>query len=246
MTLRVTLPDGSPLELADGATVADAAAAIGPRLAKAAIAGRVTAADSPDGTRLVDTSAALHEGDTVAIVTAADPDGLDVLRHTASHVMAQAVLRLLPGTEYAIGPTIENGFYYDFRFAEPIAEADLARIEKEMAKVVSQNLATTRYELPVDEALAVFGGRRGRHLRVRPAARPGPAVQGRAHRGPGLRAREAEGRDGAHHQRLHPGRVHRPLPRPASAEHRPSSAPAPSSSPALPAPTGAATRRTRC
>ena len=157
MTLRVTLPDGSPLELDDGASVGDAAAAIGPRLAKAAVAGRVTAAGSDDGPRLVDTSAALHEADTVAIVTAADPEGLDILRHTASHVMAQAVLRLFPGTEYAIGPTIENGFYYDFRFPEPITEADLARIEKEMARIVSQNFATTRYELPVDEALAVFG-----------------------------------------------------------------------------------------
>ena len=108
MTLRVTLPDGSPLELDDGASVADAAAAIGPRLAKAAIAGRVTAAGSDDGARLVDTSAPLHQGDTVAIVTTADSEGLDVLRHTASHVMAQAVLRLFPGTEYAIGPTIET------------------------------------------------------------------------------------------------------------------------------------------
>ena len=105
----------------------------------------------------MDTSAPLHQGDTVAIVTTADPEGLDVLRHTASHVMAQAVLRLFPGTEYAIGPTIEHGFYYDFRFPEPLTEADLARIEKEMARIVSQNFATTRYELPVDEALAVFG-----------------------------------------------------------------------------------------
>ena len=158
MTLRVTLPDGSPLELDDGATVADAAAAIGPRLAKAAVAGRVAAAGSDDAPRLVDTSAPLQQGDTVAIVTAADPEGLDVLRHTASHVLAQAVLRLWPGTRYAIGPTIEHGFYYDFDFPEAIAEADLARIEKEMAKIVSQNLATTRYVVPVDEALAVFGG----------------------------------------------------------------------------------------
>jgi threonyl-tRNA synthetase len=157
MTLHVTLPDGSPLELDDGATVADAAAAIGPRLAKAAVAGRVTTAGTDDGPLLVDTSEVLQEGDTVAIVTAADPEGLDVLRHTASHVLAQAVLRLWPDAQYAIGPTIENGFYYDFRFPEPIVEGDLARIEKEMAKIVSQNLPTTRYELPVDEALAVFG-----------------------------------------------------------------------------------------
>ena len=126
MSLRVTLPDGSPLELDDGATVYDAAAAIGPRLAKAAIAGRVTRAAGvaerrrrrrAAGPRLVDVSAPLHDGDTLAIVTlkADDPESLEVLRHTASHVMAQAVLRLWPGTKYSIGPAIENGFYYDFQ-----------------------------------------------------------------------------------------------------------------------------------
>jgi len=165
MTLHVSLPDGSPLELADGATVRDAAAAIGPRLAKAAIAGRVTAAGPGAAdvagapvSRLVDLSAPLYEGDMVSIVTLKgdDPDALGILRHSASHIMAQAVLRLFPGTKYAIGPTIENGFYYDFQFPEPIAEADLARVEKEMAKVVAQNQAVARQELPRDEALAVF------------------------------------------------------------------------------------------
>ena len=158
MTLHVTLPDGSPLELDDGATVGDAAAAIGSRLAKAAIAGRVSAAATPDVTLLVDVSAALHDGDALAIVTLKgdDRDAVDVQRHTASHVMAQAILRRFPGAKYAIGPTIENGFYYDFELPAPIAEADLARIEKEMAKVVSQNLPIERSELPVDEALAVF------------------------------------------------------------------------------------------
>ena len=165
MTLHVSLPDGSPLELADGATVRDAAAAIGPRLAKAAIAGRVTAtgqgaadaAGAPSG-RLVDLGAPLYEGDTVAIVTLKgdDPDAVDILRHSTSHIMAQAVLRLFPGTKYAIGPTIENGFYYDFQFPEPITDADLAAIEKEMAKIVSQNQEVARQELPRDEALAVF------------------------------------------------------------------------------------------
>ena len=159
MTLHVTLPDGSPLELDDGATVRDAAAAIGPRLAKAAIAGRVTAAADPDVTLLVDAAAPLHDGDKLDIVTlkGEDADAVDIQRHSASHVMAQAIVRLFPGAKYAIGPTIENGFYYDLQLPEPIAEADLARIEKEMAKIVSQNLPVERYELPVDEALAVFG-----------------------------------------------------------------------------------------
>ena len=157
--MQITLPDGAPLELADGATVRDAAAAIGPRLAKAAIAGRVTAAATPDVTRLVDVTASLHGGDRLDIVTLKgdDLDAVDVLRHSASHIMAQAVLRLFPGTKYAIGPTIENGFYYDFQFPEPITETDLVRIEKEMAKIVSQNLPVTRAELSRTEALSVFG-----------------------------------------------------------------------------------------
>ncbi|HET6494581.1 MAG TPA: threonine--tRNA ligase [Thermoleophilia bacterium] len=152
MTLRITLPDGSPLDLADGATAADAATAIGPRLGKAAIAARI------DG-RLVDVAHALNEGDEVAILTlpSDEPAALDILRHSTSHVMAQAVLSLWPGAKYAIGPTIENGFYYDFQLPEPIADADLARLEKEMARIVSQNLPVTRHELSVDEALAVFG-----------------------------------------------------------------------------------------
>jgi threonyl-tRNA synthetase len=152
MTLRVTLPDGSPLELADGATAAAAAAAIGPRLAKAAVAARINGV-------LVDVAHALREGDEVALLTlpSDEPAALDVLRHSTSHVMAQAVLGLWPDAKYAIGPTIENGFYYDFQLPEPIADADLARLEKEMARIVSQNLPVTRHELSVDEALAVFG-----------------------------------------------------------------------------------------
>ncbi len=149
MALHVTLPDGSPLELADDATAAEAALAIGPRLAKAAVAAQV------NGT-LVDTSHPLAEGDALAIVTASSPEGLDVMRHSASHVMAQAILRLFPGTKYAIGPTIENGFYYDLLFAEPIGEADLARIEKEMTKIVSENQTVVRQEMPLAEALELF------------------------------------------------------------------------------------------
>ncbi len=152
MPLHVTLPDGSPLELPDGATALDAAQAIGPRLAKAAVAASV---DSEP----VDLSRELHEGDQVAIVTLDSPAGVHILRHSASHALAQAVQRLWPGTEYAIGPTIENGFYYDFRFAEPVSDADFARIEEEMAKVVAENLPVARAELPRDEALKLFQNR---------------------------------------------------------------------------------------
>ena len=149
MPLHVTLPDGSPLELPDGATALDAAQAIGPRLAKAAVAASL---DSEP----VDLAHELHEGDQVAIVTLDSSAGVHILRHSASHVLAQAVLRLWPGTEYAIGPTIENGFYYDFRFAEPISDADFPRIEAEMAKIVAENLPVARAELPRAEALELF------------------------------------------------------------------------------------------
>ncbi len=150
MPLHVTLPDGSPLELPDGATALDAAQAIGPRLAKAAVAAAVNGEP-------VDLSHELHDGDQVAIVTLDSSAGVHVLRHDAAHVLAQAVLRLWPGTEYAIGPTIENGFYYDFRFAEPISDADFPRVEAEMAKIVAENLPVSRKELPRDEALTLFG-----------------------------------------------------------------------------------------
>jgi threonyl-tRNA synthetase len=172
--MKVTLPDGSPLELPDGATALDAAQAIGPRLAKAAVAARVLAgaeattaavtgvardgADSVAGGKLVDLSSELHDGDSVAIVTlkADDPDSVDIMRHTASHVMAQAVMRLFPGVQYAIGPTIENGFYYDFRLPQPLHESDLERIEGEMRAIVKQDLPIARKELPRDDALATF------------------------------------------------------------------------------------------
>ena len=116
MPLHITLPDRSPLELPDGATALDAAQAIGPRLAKAAAAAAVAAhgGDSPRPPP-VDLTHPLADGDQVAIVTIDSPDGLDVLRHDCSHLLAQAVLRLWPGTKYSIGPTIENGFYYDFQ-----------------------------------------------------------------------------------------------------------------------------------
>ena len=108
--------------------------------------------------RLVDVSHPLSDGDRLAIVTAKDddPDALDTIRHSVAHLMAQAVIRLYPGTKVAIGPTIENGFYYDFDLPEAITDADLARIEKEMAKIAQQNVAVHRAELPRDEALDLF------------------------------------------------------------------------------------------
>src|SRR3954452_24907686 len=120
--MHVTLPDGTQLELPDGASGLDAAAAIGPRLAKSAAAVEV------DG-ELRDLRLPLADGDRLRILTVGDDAALPVLRHSTAHVMAEAVTRLWPGAKVAIGPAIENGFYYDFDFPEPVHEDDLRRIE---------------------------------------------------------------------------------------------------------------------
>jgi threonyl-tRNA synthetase len=154
--LTVTLPDGSPLELAAGATGADAAAAIGPRLARDALGIRV------DG-QLRDLSAELPDGAEIAIVTArsegADAeDALWLIRHDAAHVMATAVVELWPGTRVSIGPPIEGGFYYDFEFpdGERPTEADLERIEQVMRRHIDADERFQRSELPVAEAIERF------------------------------------------------------------------------------------------
>ncbi len=126
--LTVTLPDGKALELPAGATGADAAAAIGPGLAKAALAIRV------DG-ELRDLAAPLPAaGAEIAILTDRDPEALELIRHDAAHVMAEAVVDLYPGTKVTIGPPIESGFYYDFEFPADtkVTEDDLPRIEQAM------------------------------------------------------------------------------------------------------------------
>src|SRR6476469_989866 len=125
--MQVTLPDGNSLELPEGATGADAAAAIGPGLAKAALAIRV------DG-ELRDLAAPLPDGAEIAILTDRDPEALELIRHDAAHVLAEAVLELYPGTRVTIGPPIEQGFYYDCEFPEDarVNEDDLDRIEAAM------------------------------------------------------------------------------------------------------------------
>src|SRR6476646_10868063 len=123
----LTLPDGKPLELPAGASGSDAAAAIGPGLAKAALAIRV------DG-ELRDLSAPLPDGAEIGILTDRDPEALELIRHDAAHVMAEAVQELYPGTKVTIGPAIDNGFYYDFEFPAEvtITDADLGPIEEAM------------------------------------------------------------------------------------------------------------------
>jgi len=150
--LTVTLPDGSTREMPAGSTAADVAASIGRGLAKAAIAAEVNGAE-------VDLGAPLPpEGCEVAIITANSPKGRHILRHSTAHVLAQAVLELWPGASFAIGPAIENGFYYDFDLpgGASFSDEDLARIEARMHQIVGEDQPFEREELTRDEGLALF------------------------------------------------------------------------------------------
>src|SRR5262245_59349903 len=150
--MKVVLPDKSELELPDGATGLDAARAIGPKLAEQAVLVRSNGA-------VRDLRAPLADGEEIQILTtrdAADPDALWVLRHSTAHLLAEAVRRLYPGVKIAIGPPIENGFYYDFEFPEPIAEGDLERIEAEIRRELSEGREWSREATTADEARARF------------------------------------------------------------------------------------------
>jgi threonyl-tRNA synthetase len=149
--ITVRLPDGAALELGEGATGADAAAAIGPGLARDAIALRV------DG-EVRDLTAPLADGERVEILTAGREEALEVLRHDAAHVMATAVLDLWPETKVSIGPPIADGFYYDFEFPDGFrpSESDLERIEERMAAHVDADEAFERRDIPVADALEKF------------------------------------------------------------------------------------------
>src|SRR3954466_9998987 len=150
-SITVKLPDGSPLELSEGATGADAAAAIGPRLAKDALAVRVNG-------EIRDLAAPLDDGERIEIVTPGRPDALDVLRHDTAHVLATAVLDLWPGTKVSIGPPIADGFYYDFEFPDGFrpSESDLERIEERMASHVEADEPFERSEISVADAIERF------------------------------------------------------------------------------------------
>ena len=135
--VNVTLPDGSVRQFESAVTVFDVAASIGAGLAKAALAGKV------DG-RLVDTRYRIESDAALAIITARDAEALDLIRHDAAHVMAQAVRELYPGTQVTIGPAIEDGFYYDFARDTPFTPEDLVAIEKRMDEIVKRDLPITR------------------------------------------------------------------------------------------------------
>ena len=150
--MRVILPDDTELELPDGATGLDAARAIGPKLAEQAVLVR------SNGT-VRDLRLPLTDGERIQILTTRDrldPDALYVLRHSAAHLLAEAARRLYPGTKVAIGPPIENGFYYDFEFPEPVGEEVLERLEEEVRREIAEGREWEREEIGRDEAKRLF------------------------------------------------------------------------------------------
>jgi len=147
--IRVTLPDGSQKTLPAGATGADLAKAVGPGLAKAALAIRVNG-------EVRDLQRPLEDGATVSVLTNKDPQALDVLRHSSAHVLATAVRQLFPKAQIGFGPPIDDGFYYDFDIGRPFTPEDLESIEKKMGEVTKADYAFTREEVSRAEAKKRF------------------------------------------------------------------------------------------
>ena len=149
--VQITLPDGSQRDYPAAVTVADVAASIGSGLAKAALAGKVNG-------NTVDTSYLIEADAKLAIITAKDAEGLEVIRHSTAHLLAYAVKELFPNAQVTIGPVIENGFFYDFSFERPFTTDDLTLIEKRMAELANKDEPVVRRVLARDEAVAYFKG----------------------------------------------------------------------------------------
>ena len=147
--IQITLPDSSKRDYSEPVTVAQVAASIGAGLAKAALGGKV------DG-KLVDTSYLISQDSAVSIITVKDADGLELIRHSAAHLLAYAVKELFPEAQVTIGPVIENGFFYDFSYKRPFTPEDLVAIEKRMTELSAKDEPVTRRVLPRDEAVAHF------------------------------------------------------------------------------------------
>jgi len=145
----ITLPDGSQKHFDRPVSVAEVAQSIGSGLAKAALAGKVNG-------KLLDTSALIDRDAALSIVTDKDPDGLEIIRHSTAHLLANAVQELFPDAQVTIGPVIENGFYYDFAYKRPFSSEDLTAIETRMAEIAAKDLPVHRRVLPRDEAVAHF------------------------------------------------------------------------------------------
>lgn len=150
--VSIKLPDSSVLSFDGQTSGAEIVAKIGPGLAKAALAVKVNG-------KLQDLATPITADADIDVITAKSPEGLDIIRHTCSHVMAQAVQELYPETQVTIGPAIENGFYYDFARETPFTPADLEAIEKKMAEIVDRDEPIVREEKPRDEAIAFFKGK---------------------------------------------------------------------------------------
>ncbi|MGI9302975.1 MAG: TGS domain-containing protein, partial [Gammaproteobacteria bacterium] len=148
---QITLPDGSQRSFDMPVSVREIAESIGPGLAKAALAGKV------DG-RLVDTAYVVNDDAAVAVVTAKEDDGLEIIRHSTAHLLAQAVKDLFPEAQVTIGPVIEDGFYYDFAFERAFTPGDVEAIEARMHKLANENLAVERTVMARDEAIQFFRG----------------------------------------------------------------------------------------
>lgn len=147
--MKVILPDGSELALPEGATGTTVAESIGPRLAKAALGVTING-------ELKDLDTPLADGDNVSVITAQSEEGLSLLRHSASHVMAEAVTRVFPDTKVAIGPSTKDGFYYDFDFPEPVSEEDLSLFQAEIEKSIKETQSFQREIVSREEALELF------------------------------------------------------------------------------------------
>jgi len=148
--IHISLPDGSKLEIASGTSILEATEAIGPRLAEEAVAALVD-------DELRDLREDLNEDCSLTLVTRESPQAVEVLRHTTSHIMAQAVKRLFPEAKLGIGPAIENAFYYDFAVSQPFSPEDLERIETEMKGIIAADLPIKRMELTKEEARKLLG-----------------------------------------------------------------------------------------
>jgi threonyl-tRNA synthetase len=148
-TVTITLPDGSTRSVPRGTTVVAVAQGIGPRLAKDAWAGKL------DG-KVVDLVTPIESDASLEIITAKSPDAVPIYRHSTAHLTAQAVKRLFPDVQIGIGPPIENGYYYDFNPARPFTLEDLAAIEAEMRKIIAEDLAIERMDMPIEQTIAIF------------------------------------------------------------------------------------------
>ncbi|WP_292362813.1 threonine--tRNA ligase, partial [Methylophaga sp. UBA1464] len=147
--ISITLPDGSQRQFDHPVSIHDVAADIGAGLARAALAGKVNG-------KLVDTNYVIEDDAELAIITERDEEGLDIIRHSTSHLLAQAVKQLYPDAQVTIGPVIEDGFYYDFSYSKGFTPEDLQKIEKRMEELVKQDLEVVREEVTRDAAVQIF------------------------------------------------------------------------------------------